>query len=435
MKKLITLALAAGLSFSAFAGCGNNNNNNNNNNAANNNEGGTNQGNVSNLKGTVTFVTNRTDLIDNGEYDRYAKNFRKQYPNVKIAFEGLTNYEQDIRVRLSTGEAGDVLLIPGNVSPAELPKYFEPLDDIGIFNDAYFADYKAYESKRYGITSGVNVTGVIYNKKAFAKAGITDVPKTIDEFYDACKKLKAAKIIPVYTNYGAQWPMQNWGENGLVPSIAGDPEFLNKMVDQDDPLKEDNPFGKAYTILRTLVKKGYVEPDLSSNNWETSKVDVATGNAGMFFLANWAINQVITAGAAAEDVGFFPMPYDNSGKTTALLNPDWFYAVSSGSKNKEAAKAFVKFMVADSGFDTDQGFIPVLKTKEPTLAQLTEFNSYKPTLMENKPTVTKWNDIANKSQIGFFTGSYIQDIVQAKNLKSQLDVVNKKWKSARSAVK
>jgi raffinose/stachyose/melibiose transport system substrate-binding protein len=431
LKKWSAIALTLALAVTVFAGCAGNQNNKQPQNQAG--EGNNTGGAGNELSGEITFVTHRTDLVGNGVYDEYARNFNEKYPNVKVNFEGLTNYEQDIKVRLASGQAGDVLVIGGNVAASDLPNFFEPLDDIGLFDKAYFADAKTFEGKRYGITSGVSTEGIVYNKQAYAKAGITDIPKTLDEFYQVCQKLKDAGIIPIYINNGAQWPMKQWGEV-LVPAVSGDPDYLNKMVDQDAPFQVDNAWGQSFSIVRTLIEKGYVEPDLSSNNWESSKVDIATGTAAMYFLGNWVINQVIGAGAAPEDIGFYPLPYDNSGKTNAVLNPDYFYVVSKNSKNKEAAKAFVKFLVDESGYDTSEGFIPVLKDRDPTLAQLAEFKSYNPTFLENVPQTSKWNEIGNKAQIGFYTGDYIQTIVVAKDLKKELDALNAKWKEAKNAL-
>src|SRR5690606_36192399 len=136
----------------------------------------------------------------------------------------------------------------------------------------------------------------------------------------------------------------------------------NNMVKDEAPFQRDNAWGTGLTIVRTLIEKGYVEADLATNNWEASKMEIATGNGAMYFLGNWVINQVIEQGVAtSEDIGFFPFPHDNSGKPNAVLGPDYIMGVSKDSKNVEAAKAFVKFMVMEAGYDADSGFIPINK--------------------------------------------------------------------------
>lgn len=94
----------------------------------------------------------------------------------------------------------------------------------------------------------------------------------------------------------------------------------------------DNGYGKAFSLLSELNEKGYLEKDINSTNWEQSKKDIASGKFAMYYLGNWVINQVIGAGAASDNVGFFPFPYDNSGKPSATLSPDFFMPLPKTAK-------------------------------------------------------------------------------------------------------
>ena len=160
---------------------------------------------------TLTVLTNRVDLIENGTLRQYAEQFEREHPGAAVEFQGLSNYTSDIMVRLSTRNMGDVLLLPANLLSEDLPKYFEPLPD-EMFDSIRFKDYRSYEGVPYGMATGASTIGIVYNKKAFEKAGIHELPTTLSAFYAACEKLKKAGIIPVYINYGAQWPMKLWGE-------------------------------------------------------------------------------------------------------------------------------------------------------------------------------------------------------------------------------
>ncbi|WP_276355851.1 ABC transporter substrate-binding protein [Cohnella caldifontis] len=382
--------------------------------------------------GKIKVLTHRTDFVNDGTMDRYVAKFKEKYPNAEIEFEALTNYAADIKVRLTTGEAGDVSMIDASLSDADLPQYYEPLPD-DWFDNVYFADLKTYEGKHYGITTGVNTQGIVYNKQAFAKAGIDKVPTTLDELYAAAQKLKDAGIVPLYMNYGAQWPVGNWAE-GSVKYVAGDMKLFDKYVTDDAPFTVDGPWGKLMTIARTFVQKGWVEKDLATNNWEMSKGEVASGKAAMYFLGNWVIPQVIGAGAKSEDIGFFPLPYDNGGKYNAPLGGDYFIGVSKTSKNKELALAWAKFFVKESGYDTDSGFMPVDKSVQPQVPQLAEFKSFGPTFLEEQSTDPRFNDIANKAEIDLYVGKTTQSLIVAKDLQAEYDKLNQKWAAARKAL-
>ena len=381
------------------------------------------------LSGTIKVLTHRTDMVNDGTMDRYLKKFQEKYPNAKVEFEGLTNYATDIKVRLTTGEAGDVNMIDSGLPTSEMPKYYEPLPD-SLFEDVYFADYDAYEGKRYGITTGVNTTGIVYNKRAFEKAGIDKVPTTLDELYAAARKLKDAGIIPLYMNYGAQWPVSNWGEN-FYTTVAGDAKWTDTLISKDEPFTVDGPWGTLIQIARKFVENGWVEKDLSTNNWEMSKGIIASGQAGMYFLGNWVIPQIIGAGGKSEDIGFFPLPYDNSGKYNAPLGGDYYIGVSKNSKNKELAMAWVEFFVKESGYQDDSGMMPIVKSKTSAVPQMTEFKSFNPTFIESQPVDPRFNEIANKAEIPLGTGAVDQELIVAKDLSKAFDDLNKKWAAAR----
>ncbi|WP_246070435.1 ABC transporter substrate-binding protein [Paenibacillus kobensis] len=381
---------------------------------------------------TITMLTNRVDLIENGQMDKYAEPFEIAHPGTKIRFEGLANYTADIMVKLSTRSMPDVLLLPTNLLSQDLPRYFEPLDD-SMFEGMRFADYKSYQGLRYGLSTGASTVGIAYNKKAFQAAGITALPTTLDAFYDACRKLKAAGITPIYLNYGAGWPMKLWGEE-LVSFMTGDPAYLNAMVKTDAPWQLDNAWGQAMTIVKTLIARGYTESNLMANQWEASKSKVASGEAAMYFNGNWIIQQVIDAGAKPDDIGFFPMPYDNGTKHYAPLLPDWFVGISKFSSNIELAQAWIEYFVKESSYVEDSGFLPMMTSKEPALRQFQQFLSFSPTFVETESPSDLFLELAEKAQIPFWSGEYIQEWVVSNDLQSKFEAYNEKWKLARESV-
>lgn len=383
------------------------------------------------LSGTIKMMTNRIDLIENGTFDRYAQEFKQRYPDANVDFEGLPNYASDILVRLSTRDAGDVLLIPINLSGRELEQFFEPLDE-SVTAGERFSEFATYQGRRYGLTTGTATVGIIYNKKAFQTAGITKVPATLDEFYAACAKLKAAGITPVYLNYGAVWPLREWG-NSLVIDMSGNPDYVNDMVHTDEPWRMDNEWGRSLTIARTLVARGYVEEKLFTNSWEVSKTKLASGEAGMYLMGSWAIPQIIGAGASAEDIGFFPFPYDNSPVHNAPLNPDWQAGVSKYSSNKELAKAWLDFFVNESSYQAEWGLLP--DGPETGMPQYSEFLSYKPKLLEATVQSDAFIELANKAELSFGSGEYLQELIAAKDLNKAFGELNARWKEARAELR
>ena len=126
------------------------------------------------LKADLKILTNRTDLVDS-DFQDYISEFNAMYPNITITYEGITDYDTDATTRLSSGDWGDICCIPTTVDKSELSNYFEKIGDYGDFKDTYeFADKQMFNNEVYGIPTMGNVSGVVYNKAVFEKAGITE---------------------------------------------------------------------------------------------------------------------------------------------------------------------------------------------------------------------------------------------------------------------
>lgn len=376
----------------------------------------------------ITVVTNRTDLLET-KYPEYAKLFQQKYPSVTVRFEALHDYDRNIKIRLASNEMPDLMLIP-QIPNSDLPKFYLPLDDLKLDGEIYFPDYKKLQGVTYGIPSGVAVTGVIYNKKTFETAGITHVPQTLDEFYEVCEKLRRRGIVPLASNFKDRWPLNVW--SGDVPLIlSGTGSIKNQLAEVDRPFQPGSPYVQAVSIIKTMYQRGYLEGNLNDTNWERSKKEIAQGKSSMMLIGNWVINQLIENGAKSEELGFFPFPADNSGVLRSSISPDRYYGIAKNTKHPDAAKAFLKWLVEESGYDDYAGFIPVLKNKKSKLPQLMELDSYQPEYVESQMDSDPFTQIQNRSRIEL--QDYVQDYILG-NPAEVLEKYNRQWSEARKAL-
>lgn len=389
------------------------------------------------VSGEITFYTNRTDLVQAGEFKRWVEQFKAKYPKVTdVKVIGMADYLGGLRPRMNTGDFGDVVLILPSIPSTQYKQFYEPLDDMGYHGKIYFEDEFKDKAANvmYGISSGNSVEGLVYNKPALTKAGVTPPLKSLKDLYDAAAKIKQADIIPLYINFGAQWPLQQVDKLPLL--IAKDAHVYEKMLNESTPFSGENtPYRQALTIYKTFIEKGWVEKDLMTNQWEDSKARIAQGKAAMYYLGNWVIPQIeTTGGGQSADIGFMPIPVDNSGELKAPMSYDFAYAVSKFSKNKETAKAWLKFMLDESDYADKSGFIPTVKSREPGLPQLKEFLSYKPTIIPVVNSDPRFTEVGNRAKIDFYGGSYVQSVMLAKDFDQALKQLDTRWEKARKAV-
>jgi ABC-type glycerol-3-phosphate transport system substrate-binding protein len=369
-------------------------------------------------KGTIKVLTNRTDLVSDGTFDEYAKAFNEQYPDVTVEFEGVNDYENSIKTRLNGTSYGDVLAIPAAVKPSQFEQFFEPLGDTADFAEKYrYTPKHSYDGVQYGIASGGNANGIVYNKKVFEEAGVTELPTSEAEWLDALQKIKDnTDAIPLYTNYKDGWPLSQG--MGSLGAITNDVDAAINMAENPAPWTEGTDIYAIDSLLYDSVEAGLTEPDPLTTDWETSKTDLGSGKIGAMVLGSWAISQMQAAaeaaGASPDDIGYMAWPASVDGTQYATNDGDYGYGVSKNSKAKAAAAAWVKWFAEESGYTEDQGMVPTLKDA-PLPANLKDLEEAGVVLIEPAAAPagkeSLLSDVANEAQIDLYGQVYRQKLV------------------------
>ncbi|MGN6128000.1 MAG: ABC transporter substrate-binding protein [Humibacter sp.] len=371
--------------------------------------------------GDITFLTNRTDLQTDGTWDTYVKEFQKKYPDVNVKVEGITNYADDVKTRMSTPNGyGDALMIPPSVSADQFPDFFESFGSVDDLSETYrFQAPASYDGQQYGIALGGNANGILYNTAVWEKAGITEQPKTAEEFLADLQLIKDnTDATPYYTNYKDGWPLGGqWFAN--TGAITGDAEAQNEMAHDKAPWTEGTDVYAIDSLLYDIVHEGLSEEDPLTTNWEQSKSDFATGKIATMVLGSWAISQFQAAAKdAGEDpgvVGFMAWPATaEDGKQYATIGGDYNLAINKNSSNKAAAKAWIDWLLEDSGFTEAQGMISAVKSDDlPANLDSLSVNNVELIEAAAAPEGEEGllNTIADKSQVDVWGNIYRQKIV------------------------
>ncbi len=402
------------------------------------------------ISGTLTILNHRTDLDKDGTLAKYSEMFKAKYPDVTINWETITDYAGEVATRLNTTDYGDVLNIPPSVPANKFPQFFSPLGTVEELGAKYqFINEGAYDGTVYGIATTGNANGMLYNKEVFKAAGVTDVPKTPEEFLAALKLIKEkTQAIPLYTNYHAGWPLTSW--NTGIEAFSADADYANiKLPHMDAPFAPDQPLYMSYKMLYDAVKAGYTEKDPTTTDWEKSKAMIANGEIGVMNLGSWAIVQMqaaaVAAGKDASIIGYMPYPTSVDGKQYAGAGGDYKMAVNKNSPNQDAAKAFVTWFMDESNFAYDQGGIPPLKEAKLPPAY-DAFSAAGVIFVVDTPAKAGeegWvNNIDKESEVGWNNGSgtWQSTIVDAargqisESFDDIMNAANTKWAEARKSL-
>jgi ABC-type glycerol-3-phosphate transport system substrate-binding protein len=189
-------------------------------------------------------------------------------------------------------------------------------------------------------------------------------------------------------------------------------------------------------VLYEAIRRGLVEDDPSTTDWEGSKPMINRGEIATMVLGSWAIVQMQEGGPNPQDIGYMSFPITVNGKQYAASGPDYNYGININSSReaKIAALLYIKYLVEQSNFDFDQGGVPTVKG-HPLPATLSAFDGIE--LVADNPALPGEEDLLTNinvdSEIGLnMTNQHVIDVVEAairgnKTLKQITDEWNAKW--------
>ncbi|SNY69896.1 ABC transporter substrate-binding protein [Paractinoplanes atraurantiacus] len=197
----------------------------------------------------------------------------------------------------------------------------------------------------YAMGLNFSMTGVFYNKKLAAQAGMTSPPATLAEFDTVLQKAKDAGITPINqfnggATGGLAFPLQN------LMSVYGEPGPINEWIYQKSGATIDTPSNlKAVQHLEKWIKAGYLAPDINSQDYATMMSRFIGGKNLFIFDGDWESGNLDKQ--MAGNVGFFLMPPLESGGKRAAMSAPLTYGISSKAKNADCAAFFLNWVAID----------------------------------------------------------------------------------------
>lgn len=234
---------------------------------------------------------------------------------------------------------GAMLDITDRIAASEVIKadnYFEgPLNSV------------TWDGRLYGIPKYTDTIGVFYNKDLFAKAGITEPPKTWAEFAEYAEKLTD----PANNVYGATFSARA-GEEGTF-------QFLPIIQESGGNYDNVNTEGAAEVLdlWKKMVDNGWASKDvLSLGQWDSTGT-FNSGNAAMAISGPWEVDRMVEDAKFDWGVALLPTITEGGERSSALGGFDW--GIMSTTKHPdEAFRALEYFASQDNRIFAEFGNIP-----------------------------------------------------------------------------
>jgi raffinose/stachyose/melibiose transport system substrate-binding protein len=311
-------------------------------------------------------------------WEKVADDFHTLHPSVTINISAIeTNDLQrnKIPAALLSGNPPDIFQAWGGGEIVEQVKsgYLKDItadtkDELASIGAA--ANIWAVNGKQYGLPFDFGIEGFWYDKTAFAAAGITAPPATMDDLNADIAKLKTSNIVPVAVGAGDKWPAAHWWYNFALRECTAD-----VLSDASTGQKFDDPcFVKAGQDLQTFLAIKPFQPNFLATSGQvganSSAGLLANGKAAMELMGSWDGGSMTVLTPDKKEptfLGWFPFPSIGGGagnQTADMGGGDGF----SCSKNAPPeCVAFLKYIVSadvEKGFAGTGSGIPTVKGSE-----------------------------------------------------------------------
>ncbi|KFC66435.1 Maltose/maltodextrin ABC transporter, substrate binding periplasmic protein MalE [Devosia sp. LC5] len=307
----------------------------------------------------VTLKIWSIDGVDRvGIADTFSKEFDEQNEDIVVEYRGIAfdDLVNETLRAFATGNAPDIvsfdnpdfamfssrgamLDITDRIAASEVIKaenYFEgPMNSV------------TWDGKYFGIPKYTDTIGVFYNKDLFAKAGITEPPKTWAQLTEYAEKLTD----PANNVYGATFSARA-GEEGTF-------QFLPIIQMSGGGYDNVNTDGAAEVLdlWKKMIDNGWASRDvLSLGQWDSTGT-FNSGNAAMAISGPWEIDRMVEDAKFDWGVALLPTITEGGDRSSALGGFDW--GIMSTTKHPdEAFRALEYFAAQDHRIFEEFGNIP-----------------------------------------------------------------------------
>lgn len=305
------------------------------------------------------------------------KIYNKLYPDVEIinatvAGGAGTNAKAVLKTRMLGGDPPDSFQVHAGhelIDTWVKTGYMEPLTFLykeegwekvmppGILNIV------KYKDDYWSVPVNIHRANVLwFNKSIFKKYDIA-VPKTFDEFFAVCEKLKAKGIVPIVMGTKDGWEAGHVFETFLIGTLG--PEGY-KGLWTGETKWSDKRVTEALVLFDKMLN--YINTDHSALTWDEAGQYLVQEKGAMMIMGDWTNGWFMSK--KFEDYGWGLAP-GNEGVFDALSDS---FGLPKGCKNRENVIAWLKVLGSKEGqkeFNMKKGSIPAR-----TDVDMSDFNAY-----------------------------------------------------------
>ena len=300
---------------------------------------------------TLKFATGASECVT--ALNTIFTNYNKEHPNVTVEVTvlpgGVAGFNSAMASKLAAGDAPDLFQYQWGSQINTYAKGGNLLDitDIGIRDNIQEIKkpMNVYNGKDYAYPVEFSLWGLMYNTEIAEKAGITETPKTFDEFLADMDKMKAN---------GLEYPF-------IVPAKDGSGAtgfvfcYLHQIVSGENPdfyyqccTGDKSWDGEEWRSLFETYDKilAYANPDSLGLDVDNALTRFAREEGAFMVSGPSTIKKLEEMNPELEGkLKYIPFPlYDSADEYKTIADFDSCISIWSGTKYKEAAIDVYKYL-------------------------------------------------------------------------------------------
>ena len=301
------------------------------------------------LSGDLVIFSDMSNPAPRAVMEGMVERFGAMHPDLNIELTVIDReaYKTQIRNFLSAN--------PPDVANWYAANRMRPYVDAGLFEDisdlwseAELADLAStkgamtLDGKQWGVPYTYYQWGVYYRKDIFEELGLTE-PATFDEEIANCQMIidSGRKCYTIGTKF--LWTAGGWFDYLNMRTNGYD---YHAALTAGEIAWTDAGVAETFANWRKLIDMGAVIDNHTAYSWQEAMPFMVNGEATAYLMGNFAVSPLRDGGLDDSKLDFYQFPAINASVELAEDAPTDTFHIPSGAANKEAARAFLKFVVS-----------------------------------------------------------------------------------------
>lgn len=275
----------------------------------------------------------------------------KEETGATIEWESAGEGTSVLKSRFAAGEAPDVFALEGSLDTlSEWKDYLYDLSDESWVDVVYDSAKTAgtLDGQLLALPYSSEACGIIYNKDLFEQAGITEIPDTLTELEEACKKLEDAGI----QAFGETYMVYGFAMHALSAEFAYElelnPDVVEGLYNKENSLNDFSITENWYKYIDLTLDYGLGKNSITYSA-DDQIADFAAGKIAMIKQGTWLADSILKTNPDI-NFGLMAIPLTDNEEETKLMvsSATNVLCVYKDSENLDAALYFIQWFVENA---------------------------------------------------------------------------------------